>query len=126
MQDNRPVNLDLTKFHFPPMAILSISHRISGCLLFLAIPFLLYLLCYSLGSPAQFDRIQYLLHYNAWPKMGVWVALSATALHLLAGIRHLLMDLGFGESVRAGKLSAYLVFLCTIVAIVLLGVWIWR
>ena len=41
MKTERPINLDLTKFSFPIMAIASITHRITGVLLFVAIAYLL-------------------------------------------------------------------------------------
>ncbi len=125
MKAERPINLDLTKFHFPPMAILSITHRISGVLLFLFVPLMLYLLHEAIVSAATFEHLKELLMHNAWMKLGVWIMASATAVHLFAGIRHLTMDLGFGESVRAGRISAYTVFVLSAVAVILLGVWIW-
>jgi succinate dehydrogenase / fumarate reductase cytochrome b subunit len=121
---NRPVNLDLMKFHFPPMAIVSIGHRISGILLFLGLPLLIYLLHKSLQSPDTYASTITLVR-TGWMKFLLWVVTSATFFHLVAGIRHLLMDLGFGESVPAGRASAYLVFIISIILIILAGVWIW-
>ncbi len=125
MKPERPINLDLTKFHFPPMAILSISHRITGVILFLFIPLMLYLLHGAILSEASFDSIQSLVLHNAWMKLGIWIMVSATLLHFFAGLRHLIMDLGFWESVRAGRVSAYVVFTLAVVAAIWLGVWIW-
>ena len=42
MKTDRPINLSLTKFSFPLAAIASITHRITGILLFVGIAFLLY------------------------------------------------------------------------------------
>ena len=125
MRTKRPVNLDLTKFHFPPMAIVSICHRISGFILFLCMPLLFYLLRQTILSEVSFWAVRQLLMHNHWLKVIVWIALSATLFHLLAGIRHLIMDFGFGESVHKARITAYMVFVISSTSIVLTGVWIW-
>ena len=121
----RPVNLDLTKFHFPPMAILSIGHRISGFILFLFMPLILYLFHQATASADSFYCLQKLLLYDGWIKLSVWIVLSATSFHLFSGIRHLAMDLGFWESVYEGRTSAYRVFIVAFITTVLVGIWIW-
>ena len=125
MRTERPVNLDLTKFHFPPMAIVSICHRISGFILFLCMPLLFYLLHQTTLSEISFRDVQQLLMHSYWLKVVVWITLSATLFHLFAGIRHLIMDLGFGESLREARITAYMVFVISFISIVLAGIWIW-
>lgn len=124
MSKQRPVNLDLTKFHFPPMAILSICHRISGVLLFLLLPIAIWLLHKSLISSAGFGATVEWVNYPLM-KLLIWFMLCATLFHLIAGIRHLLMDFGLGESVAASRASAYTVFVVAIVLFILVGVWVW-
>ena len=123
MNKQRPVNLDLTKFRFPPMAIVSILHRLSGVLIFLLLPLAICLLHCSLSSPKGFAQAA--VFFNPFVKFLVWVMCCAILFHLVAGIRHLIMDLGFGESVTAGRVSAYTVFVVAIVLFILMGVWIW-
>lgn len=120
----RPVNLDLTTFKFPRMAIVSILHRISGVLLFVFLPFVLYLLHSSLKSQDSFLAIQQLLT-NPFIKFMLWAVISAAGFHLIAGIRHLIMDFGYFESLSAGKASATMVFILAIAMVILTGVWIW-
>ena len=89
------VYLNLFHFRFPATAIASMAHRISGVLLFLAIPFFLYLLELSLSSSMGFARA------CAWlDSLPVYllllVLLWALAHHLLAGLRFLLMDADIG------------------------------
>lgn len=120
----RPVFLDLTKMRFPPMAIVSIMHRVSGVLLFLLLPFALYLLHYSLASQDSFDALQTFLS-NPLPIFGVWVLVCAAAFHLFAGIRHMIMDCGFGEHLCAARFSAYFLMLLEVVVMILAGVWLW-
>lgn len=124
MAKSRPMNLDLTTMVFPPMAVASILHRMSGVLLFLLSPWLLYLLDLSLHDESSFTELR--LHLaNPYYKTLLWISLSAAWYHLLAGVRHLLMDLGIGESVRIGRLSAVGVIGTGLVGAVLLGGWIW-
>lgn len=120
----RPVNLNLFRMKFPPMAILSILHRISGVVLFLLLPLALYLLHASLHSEASFAQIQV---FVAKPvvRFFLWAMLSAVSLHLFAGIRHMLMDIGLGESVATARVTAYLILFLAFIAIVALGVWLW-
>jgi succinate dehydrogenase / fumarate reductase cytochrome b subunit len=122
VKDRRPVNLDLRTIHQPAAAIASITHRVSGVIVFFGIAGLLYLLDLSLTSEAGFDSIVAL---GALPKFLFWGVLSALAYHTVAGIRHLFLDLGMGESREGGPRTAVATFFVSAVVIVLLGVWIW-
>lgn len=124
MTTQRPVFLDISKMRFPITAIISICHRLSGVLLFLFVPLALYLLDASVASQQSFDHLKLWLHN---PGIGflVWLMLSATSFHLLAGMRHLLMDCGLFEHIGQAKATAYTVIALTIVCVILLGVWIW-
>jgi len=119
----RPVHLDLTKMKFPPMAIVSIMHRISGVLLFLLLPFVLYLLHTSLQSQESFTQ---LLSFTALPltKFLVWILISAASFHFFAGVRHMIMDCGFGEQLKTAKITAYFIFILEIIAMIFAGVWL--
>ena len=122
MEDTRPVNLDLMKMKFPPMAIVSILHRLAGVILFIGLPYLLYLLHCSLSSVANFSGIA---QGGFWLTFFIWVVLSALAMHFFAGARHLLMDLGIGETKVLGRVSAWMVLSLSVLSIILLGVWLW-
>ncbi len=124
MNKKRPVNLDLGTLKFPVMAIASILHRISGMVLFLLLPLMLYFLQLSLDSPQSFADLQ-ILFASPLIKILLWVFCSALIYHLLAGIRHLLMDLGLGEHLPAGRNSAALMIGCSVILIIFMGLWIW-
>lgn len=124
MKDNRPVNLDLTKFRWPLPALTSIVHRISGVFIFLAIALLLYLLELSLESEAGFADVASLIA-NPLIKFFVWAVLAALLYHLIAGIKHLLMDFGIGETLAGSVLGAKLVIVSSAIAIIIAGVWLW-
>lgn len=124
MKHQRPVNLNLFTIRFPIPAIVSILHRISGILLFLLIPIILWGLSLSLSSPDDFDSLHQFLTAPLM-KFSIWAGLSALIYHLVAGIRHLLMDLEIGVELKGGRLSAILTFLISIIFIVMAGIWLW-
>lgn len=120
---NRPVNLDLGSLSYPPMAIASILHRISGLVLFLLLPLMMYLLSASLSSPLSFDRLQIELTGTCY-KFLLWAFSTALIYHLIAGIRHILLDIGIGEHVVMARRSAITVIVLATILAVFLGVWI--
>jgi succinate dehydrogenase / fumarate reductase cytochrome b subunit len=124
VHQNRPVNLDLTSLKFPITAIVSILHRLSGIGIFLLLPFALYLLSLSLHSHSSYDYLQSILALHT-TKFGLWLFLSSLAYHVIAGVRHIISDMGFAEEMKAAKLSAMIVLITAILAIIILGVWIW-
>lgn len=78
----------------------------------------------SLESKAAFEELQVSLSSTP-AKLIVWLVLTATAYHSLAGIKHLIMDLGIGESLEGGVMGARIVLVLSVVSAVLLGMWIW-
>ena len=125
VNNKRPVNLDLTTIKFPIMAISSILHRISGIVLFLLFPVMIYFWEMSLKNAGTFTDLQECFAGSFCCKAILWVFGTAIIFHLLAGIRHMVMDLGFGEDVAAGRRSSAFVIIATIVLTLLLGFWIW-
>ena len=124
VKDTRPVNLDLTTVKFPLPAITSILHRISGVGLFFGIGVVLYFLQLSLESEAGFERVLELL--GAIPvKLTIWLILAGLLYHLIAGITHLLMDWGLGESREGALRGAQVTLVLAIVAAVLSWGLIW-
>ena len=125
MNDKRPVNLDLSTIKFPVTAIASITPRVTGVAIFLALPILLWMLDRSLASPESFADLKELMMTSLLVKLVVWGILSVLLYHLVAGIRHLIMDTGVGESLEGGRRGAKLAFIISAVLILLVGVWIW-
>ena len=124
MNSQRPVNLDLRTIKLPITAYTSILHRISGVILFLGIAVLLFALDKSLASEEGFAEVQAYLT-SPLAKLVIWGLLSALLYHLVAGVRHLIMDMGIGETLEGGKLGSQIVLAVSAVLIVLAGVWIW-
>lgn len=124
MKDKRPINLNLFSIRWPLAAIASITHRISGALIFFGIAILLYLLDLSLESQAGFNLVGELFS-NVIVKFILWVIVSGLLYHLIAGIKHLLMDFGIGETLEGALRGAQLTIVLAALAIVAAGVWIW-
>ena len=123
-KNERPVNLDLSTIKLPLAAITSITHRISGVILFVGIGILLWMLELSLSGEAGFNRLQEVLT-SPVATFIVWGVLSALAYHLIAGVKHLLMDAGIGETKTGAPRGATIVIIVSLIIIVLLGVWLW-
>jgi len=120
----RPKNLNLLTIRFPLPAIVSILHRISGIILFLSLPFMLWALETSLHSEEQFNALKDRLATPCF-KFITWACLSAFLFHVVTGIRHLLMDLDIGVSLQGGRKSAALSLLAAFILVILAGVYVW-
>lgn len=121
--ETRPINLNLFRFHFPLSAVTSITHRITGVLLFLGVWLLLYLLHLALqpGGSAELSEIL----ESIWGR-GVLVLLAACAIfHLVAGFKHLLLDLHIGESLEASRALSWSTWLLTVVLTALVALALW-
>ena len=117
--------LNLLKYSFPIMAIVSILHRASGFVLFLLIPFMLYLLEKLKASAGSFASIHNGFDHCWALKVLTWILLSALWYHLIAGIKHLIMDLGFLEEKTSAKISSIIILILGVVGIILMGAWLW-
>lgn len=112
-------------YRLPLAGVVSILHRVSGMLMFLLLPFVLYLLDKSLTSEISFE---YFKGYTSNPlvKLAILALVWAYLHHFSAGIRHLLMDLHMGLDKDSGRKSAVTVFaislsLTALVALKLFG-----
>lgn len=124
MNKQRPVNLDLSTIKMHPAANASILHRVSGVIMVFAIGILLLTLSTSLSSAEGFAQIQGYLD-GFFFKFIIFGCLSALTYHLLAGVRHLLMDLGRFEELASGNISAKVIIATWLVLSAVIGVWLW-
>lgn len=85
---------------------------------------MLYLLELSLQSESGFALVLELLS-NPLVKFAAWAVLAGLLYHLIAGIKHLIMDLGYGETLKGGFIGACLTLVLSAVSIAVAGVWIW-
>lgn len=120
MKNNRPVNLDISTISFPITAIVSITHRVSGLISIAGALVLLWMLSMSLASEQSFNELKETLSSPAVTII-IWGILAALAYHCVAGIRHLVMDAGIGETLEGGRLGAKLVVAISAVLIIAIG-----
>ena len=123
-RDKRPVNLDLGTIDLPVTAYASIAHRITGVAMFFSSFALLWALDQSLASEASFLALGDMLG-SPLAKLAIWLVASVMSYHALAGIKHLIMDAGIGETMQGGVIGARLVFVLAAGAAAFLGVVIW-
>ena len=124
MNKNRPVNLDISTLKLPITAYASILHRISGVFLLLGVAVLLWMLDTSLSSQEGFNQVEECLS-SPIAKAVLWFVLVGLGYHMIAGVRHLLMDLGLGETLEGGRLGARIVIVLAIVQAIVVGIWLW-
>jgi len=121
LKKQRPKNLDLMTIRLPLPGILSILHRVSGAVIFLLLPVLLWLFESSLTSPETFAVVKSIAAHPLVKLilLGlIWLYLH----HFCAGIRYLLLDLHKGIDLESARLSSKIVFAVSIVLTLLIGV----
>ena len=124
----RPKYLNLQALLFeirlPIAGRMSILHRVSGALLFLAMVWLLWMLDLSLSSEASFLKIKHYIHL--WPvKLGLLGLFWAYSHHFCAGIRYLFLDLDKGVDKETAQLTAWAVFAVSLTLTALVAWRLW-
>jgi succinate dehydrogenase / fumarate reductase cytochrome b subunit len=128
VKKSRPKYLNLRALLFeirlPVPGWVSILHRVSGALLFVALVWLLWMLDRSLSSEAAFERIR---HYaGLWPvKLSLLVLVWAYCHHFCAGIRYLFLDLDKGVDLKSARLSSWIVLAASLLLTAWLGWKLW-
>ena len=117
------MNLDIGSIKLPITAYVSILHRVSGCVMFFMVGLLLWLLDTSLSSEQEFVYITEILDHT-FAQIAIWGSLSVLAYHMVMGTRHLLMDLGYGESLAGGVMSAKISIIMVAFLICMIGWWV--
>ena len=116
---------DLPSYRLPAAGLVSILHRISGVLMFVLLPLVLWLFDTSVSSEISFARFRNAFANGAG---GVLLKLVALALiwaylhHFIAGVRHVWMDMNHkAVSMEFGSASAKFTLAASVVLTVLLG-----
>jgi len=120
-----PVYLNLFAIRQPVPAIVSVLHRISGAVLFLiGIPLLLWTVQRALASPDAWAQMRATL---ASPLAKVVLVGLAWAYfhHLIAGIRHLVMDLHIGMALKPARQSAAIALVLGLVLALGVAIKLW-
>ena len=118
---------DLPTYRLPPAGWVSILHRVSGALMFLLLPFIIWMFDMSVSSEISFAKFKYAFNVGLGFVPGWFMKLVALALiwaylhHLLAGIRHLYMDVQHAMSKEFGRSSALVTLGLSIALTLVLG-----
>ena len=124
MKKQRPVNLDLNTIKFPPSAVSSILHRVTGVAMFFALLFVIWAWAVSVSSPDGFASVQSIMGGVIGKLIAIGTA-SALTYHILGGVRHVIMDMGHLEELESGNNSARAIIALWVVLTVVLGVALW-
>ncbi|MBT9613222.1 MAG: succinate dehydrogenase, cytochrome b556 subunit [Burkholderiales bacterium] len=121
MKSNRPIYLDLLRIRQPLPALVSFLHRVSGAFLFLSLPLLLAVFEASLAGPDSF--VSMLSHPMI--KFALFTLLAVYFYHFFAGLRFLLLDLGWGVALAQARRASWAVFVAAAFCAAVLGAWLW-
>lgn len=124
MNKKRPIHLALHLIKLPLSGLVSILHRVSGLLLFVALPLLLLTLQYSLRSIETYTQLITVLHHPG-SKLLLLGLLWAFLHHFCAGIRYLAIDLDYGVELATARATAKGVLVISVGLTIILGAWLW-
>lgn len=111
---------ELSNYRMPLSAIVSILHRISGVIIFVLLPFILYLLQESLRSEISYAHYQGFVTYPL-VKLIILGLVWAFLHHMFAGVRHLVMDLHIGLDKDSARKSSAAVLALSLTLTVLVA-----
>ena len=118
---------DLPSYRLPPAGWVSILHRISGALMFVLLPFIVWLFDKSVSSEISFAKFKSAMNLGIGIYPGWFIRLTLLALiwaylhHLIAGLRHLYMDATHSVSKKFGRSSAVFTLTLSLGLTVVLG-----
>lgn len=118
---------DLPGYRLPAAGIVSILHRISGVIMFLLMPFIIWMFDTSVSSEISFAKFTAAFNIGLGFVPGWFISLVALALiwaylhHFIAGLRHLYMDVCHAVSKEFGKSSAIVTLALSIGLTAVLG-----
>jgi succinate dehydrogenase / fumarate reductase, cytochrome b subunit len=118
---------DLTTYRLPLAGVVSILHRVSGAIMFLLLPFIIWMFDTSLSSEYSFAKFKAAFNLGMLGLPGFMWKLVALALiwaylhHLIAGLRHLYMDVNHAVTKEFGKTSAIVTLALSISLALILG-----
>jgi succinate dehydrogenase / fumarate reductase cytochrome b subunit len=124
MNKQRPKHLALYLIQLPLPGFVSILHRVSGLLLFLALPLLLLMLQYSLRSIVTYTQLMDVLAHPL-AKLAMLGLLWAFLHHFCAGLRYLAIDLHHVRDLAQARNSSKVVLAVSLLLTVLMGVRLW-
>jgi len=122
--NKRPVNINLLKIKLPLTALLSITHRVSGIIIFfLVLPVSVYALIELSFSQSSYNSITQLFDTNIVFKSFILMLILVFKYHIFTGVRHMLMDFHLiSESLASSQRSSVITLILFLID-ALLTVW---
>jgi len=112
-RSTRPKFLNLLLIKLPITGVVSIAHRISGVILILSLPLMVYALQLSLASAESFALL-FVTTETIWGKLLTLLVVWSLLHHLVAGLRFLLLDLDVGIELASARRNAWLVLVLSL------------
>lgn len=107
------------------MGVVSILHRISAVVIWVAMAFFLPVLYVSLESPEGFEKIKLMLTESFIAQFFLWGFLTAFGYYMIASLKHLMQDFGYFETLQGGRAISQLTIGLAIFLSVLIGYGVW-
>jgi len=117
----------ILSYRLPPAGVVSILHRISGAVMFLLLPFVVWLFDVSLSSEISYERFTSAFVAGIGPvpagliKLVVLGLIWAYLHHFIAGVRHLWMDATHSVTKAQGHSSATVTLALSVLLTLALG-----
>ena len=125
MKSDRPVNINpLTDYGWPFTALVSITNRVLGIVLFAGVAFGLYLLDMALASEESFAQVTALMQLTL-VKSAVLFFIFSLTYHLVAGVKHLLLDFHIGDTFEAAQIGSAIVVTSSVTITGIIGINLW-
>ncbi len=125
MKSDRPVNINpLTDYGWPFTALVSITNRVLGIVLFAGVAFGLYLLDMALASEESFAQVTALMQLTL-VKTAVLFFIFSLTYHLVAGVKHLLLDFHIGDTFEAAQIGSAIVVISSVIITGIIGINLW-
>jgi succinate dehydrogenase / fumarate reductase cytochrome b subunit len=118
---------DIVSYRLPPAGVVSILHRVSGAIMFLLMPFIIWMFDTSVTSEISYDEFTSVFNAGCGFVPGWFFKLIALGLiwaylqHFIAGVRHLIMDATHSVSKEQGHSSAVITLALSVGLTVVLG-----
>ena len=119
--------LDALGYRLPLAGVVSILHRVSGLVMFILLPFIIWMFDTSLTSEITYSQFTSVFTSGTGFLPGWFYKLVALALiwaflhHLIAGLRHLWMDATHAVTLQFGRSSAMFTLVVSVVLTLALG-----
>jgi succinate dehydrogenase / fumarate reductase cytochrome b subunit len=125
MKDKRPKNMDMTTMQLPIMGVASILHRVSAVVIWISLAYFLPILYISLQSAQGFGTIETMLIESFIAQFVTWGFMTAAGYYVFGGLKHIIQEFGYFETLQDGKLISQIAIGLGIVLSVVFGIRIW-